>query len=188
MAPQNSLSLFAAGLLLLSGVLLALAVPMAHTAWQNAPPSLDHNRAQTKAETFAAQLAVPSLTTQERANIIQAVQRQAARTPGDSHVWYVLAAALEPVAFTSANAALFDHALSMSILTAPFARDLALPRAALITRHWGNLSADLQNLWQETTIRQWGNDPEITTKIYQSLSPGGQQILADTLGEVPNSP
>ena len=193
-------------LAILSAGILLLAIPQMGAAWLTAPAGLDHTQvqsltpderadyrsalqilpqAQTAYMLADADLSNVGLTTLARENDIAMLQAAAEREPGNTHVWYLLSAALEPELFSPGRRALWDHALSMSLLTGPYARDLAMPRAMIITRHWNEASDAVKGLWQDQITHFWGMAPDDVHDIYAALPTAGQKILFDTLGEAP---
>jgi hypothetical protein len=197
---------FAIALGAASCLLMALALPQVNVAWLTVPRDLDHTHpetlnAQQRASYTAAlnvipqsqtlyalaeaDLREPNLTTLKRESAINMLEQAAAQTPGNTHIWYLLAAAVETEMFDAGRRALWDHAMSMSLLTGPFARDLLPLRTTQMVQHWDIASPDLKNLWQVQTINLWGADPDEIYRIYTAQPPEGQKIFLDTLGEAP---
>lgn len=187
-------------------LLIAFALPQCIVAWLTAPVNLDHTttvmldlpRAQkfTRAMEILPQPATakaltstylrtgPLLTTQN-ALVQNIATRAISLAPGDPWNWYNLAKSLESEIFEPARLVLFDQALSMSMMTGPYTRDLILARLLMVVKYWDKLSQGLRDDWQDQIINLWITSPEDLRASYLAMSPAGRKMVFDAMDQLP---
>lgn len=194
------------GLLAMALLLIALAIPQMITGWLTAPVRLDHMRkvaltpereknfekamkilpqaetANTLAYTASTK---PTLTTLERAHGNQNALSAVRFSPGDPYNWYYLAATLEPEIFDPARLVLFDHALTMSMMTGPMARTLILSRILLVVKYWDRLSLPLHQDFEDQIFNLWMVAPWDLREVYLAMPPENQKMVFDVLEQAP---
>jgi len=193
-------------LLILALALLILAIPQMVSGWLTAPANLDHvhtailtperatqfesamkilPQADTAQKLTFAYLHAGPLRTQQRAIIQNAALRAVQLSPGDPYNWFYFAATLESEIFDPARRVLFDQALTMSMMTGPHDPNLVLQRAAMVAKHWNQLSQPLRDDWEDQIIALWADAPQRLRTLYLTMPPEGQKLVFATLDEIP---
>ncbi len=187
-------------------ILLIFAIPQMAAGWLTAPVNLDHvhtpdltaaraaqfesamnilPQAETAKALAAAYLTTGPLKTQQREIVQNAAIRAVQISPGDPYNWYYLALSLESEIFDPARRALFDQALTMSLMTGPHERNLVMQRLLMIARHWEQVSQPLRDNWEDQIVYLWGTSPKDLRDLYLAMPPDSQKRVFATLDEIP---